>query len=75
MKSAGGTPRTVPAPRVLLVDDDARVLELLEVAYTSHGFRVITAADGHEALQKALAERPDLLVLDVRLPRKSGLEV
>ena len=62
-------------PRVLVVDDDRRVLELLEVAYTSHGFRVITASDGHEAMQKALTERPDLLVLDVRLPRKSGLEV
>jgi DNA-binding response OmpR family regulator len=60
---------------VLVVDDDRRVLELLEVAYTSHGFRVITAADGHEAMQKALTDRPDLLVLDVRLPRKSGLEV
>jgi len=67
--------RPATLPRVLVVDDDRRVLELLEVAYTSHGFRVITAADGHEAMQKALTDRPDLLVLDVRLPRKSGLEV
>ena len=67
--------RPVALPRVLVVDDDRRVLELLEVAYTSHGFRVITAADGHEAMQKCLTDRPDLLVLDVRLPRKSGLEV
>jgi DNA-binding response OmpR family regulator len=67
--------RPAAMPRVLVVDDDRRVLELLEVAYTSHGFRVITAADGHEAMQKALTDRPDLLVMDVRLPRKSGLEV
>ncbi|MGH7742384.1 MAG: response regulator transcription factor [Candidatus Eiseniibacteriota bacterium] len=67
--------RPATLPRVLVVDDDRRVLELLEVAYTSHGFRVITAADGHEAMQKALTDRPDLLVMDVRLPRKSGLEV
>jgi DNA-binding response OmpR family regulator len=65
----------IAVPCVLLVDDDHRVLELLEVAYTAHGFRVLTASDGHEAMQKALTDRPDLLVLDVRLPRKSGLEV
>jgi DNA-binding response OmpR family regulator len=71
----GTESRPVTLPRVLVVDDDRRVLELLEVAFTSHGFRVITAVDGHEAMQKALTDRPDLLVLDVRLPRKSGLEV
>ena len=65
----------VHPPTVLVVDDDKRVLELLEIVFTSHGFRVISAADGHEAMQKALTDRPDLLVLDVRLPRKSGLEV
>ena len=63
------------SPRVLVVDDDRRVLELLEIAFSAHGFRVITAAEGEEAIQKALADRPDLLVLDVRLPKKSGLEV
>jgi DNA-binding response OmpR family regulator len=67
--------RSAMLPRVLVVDDDRRVLELLEVAFTSHGFRVTTASDGNEAMQKALTDRPDLLVLDVRLPRKSGLEV
>ena len=58
-----------------MVDDDKHVLELIEVAYTSHGFRVFTAADGHEAMQKTLTEHPDLLVLDVRLPKKTGFEV
>ncbi len=68
----------VPAessPRILVVDDDRRVLELLELAFSTHGFRVLTAADGEEALKQALSQRPDLVVLDVRLPRKSGLEV
>ena len=64
-----------PAPCVLIVDDDRRIVELLEIAYTAHGFRVMTAADGDEAMKCMLAERPDLVVLDVRLPRKSGLEV
>lgn len=74
------TPRSVPrsagpGSSVLVVDDDRRVLELLEVAFTAHGYRVLTAADGEEALRRVSGDRPDLLVLDVRLPRRSGLEV
>jgi DNA-binding response OmpR family regulator len=76
MIPGGFTPRAGESrPRILVVDDDRRVLELLDLAFTSHGFVVITAGDGEEALKQALGERPDLLVLDVRLPRKSGLEV
>ena len=64
-----------PVPRVLVVDDDRRVLELLEIALSANGFRVITAADGDEAIQRAASDRPDMIVLDVRLPRRSGFEV
>jgi len=64
-----------PAPSILLVDDDRRIVELLEIAFAAHGFRVCTAADGEEAMKRTIAERPDVVVLDVRLPRKSGLEV
>ena len=71
---------TLPGPptppcRVLVVDDDRRVRELLEITLTTHGFAVITAADGEEALLRARRERPDLILLDVRLPKRSGLEV
>lgn len=62
-------------PVVLIVDDDARVLELLEIAFQAHGFKVAKAADGDEAIQRIASDRPDLVVLDVRLPKKSGLEV
>ena len=62
-------------PTILVVDDDPRVIELLEIALDAHGFRVIRAGDGEEAMQVAANERPDLVVLDVRLPRRSGLEV
>jgi len=62
-------------PRILVVDDDRRVLELLDLALTAHGFQVLTALDGEEALKQALEQRPDLVVLDVRLPRKGGLDV
>lgn len=65
----------VVSPCILLVDDDRRILELLEIAFAAHGFRVLTAPDGDAAIKCVLIERPDLLVLDVRLPKKSGLEV
>jgi DNA-binding response OmpR family regulator len=62
-------------PSILVVDDDRRVLELLDVALTANGYRVAIATDGEEAIKRALGERPDLVVLDVRLPKRSGLEV
>ena len=62
-------------PRILVVDDDKRVLELLEIAFSNQGFRVLMASDGEEAIRHAAHEKPDLIVLDVRLPRRSGLDV
>jgi DNA-binding response OmpR family regulator len=64
-----------PAPRVLVADDDARILELMTVALASQGFEVITAVDGDEALRLALGQKPDLLLLEERLPRRGGIEV
>jgi DNA-binding response OmpR family regulator len=66
---------TAASPCVLVVDDDRRVVDLLNIALAAHGYRVITASDGEEAVRVALGKRPDLVVLDVRLPKKSGLEV
>jgi DNA-binding response OmpR family regulator len=60
---------------VLVVDDDRRVLELLQTALGAQGYRVVSASNGEDALRVAVREQPDLVVLDVRLPRKSGLEV
>jgi DNA-binding response OmpR family regulator len=68
-------PRRIPAPLVLVADDDARVLELLRAALVNQNWRVVTATDGEEAIRRALAERPDVAVLDVQMPRKTGLEV
>lgn len=64
-----------PRPLVLVADDDPRVLELMRVALTQAHYRVLTALDGDEAVRQALAERPDAVVLETRLPRRSGLEV
>ncbi len=69
-------PRSAPAPpRILVVDDDRRVVELLEIAFSTQGYRVLTAADGDEAVRSVSQENPDLVILDVRLPRRSGLDV
>ncbi len=69
------TARRIPAPLVLVADDDARVLELLRIALANQQWRVVAAADGNEAIRLARAERPDVAVLDVRMPGKGGLEV
>jgi len=64
-----------PGQSILIVDDDKRVVELLEIAFSTQGFRVLTACDGDEAVRSASQDKPDLIVLDVRLPRRSGLDV
>ncbi len=61
--------------RVLVVDDEPGVVELVKYNLEQAGFEVDTAADGVEALKKARAAVPDLLLLDVMLPEMDGLEV
>src|SRR5258708_34273441 len=62
-------------PRVLVVDDEPNIRELVQVALKFHGCSVSTAANGTEALRQAEATRPDLIVLDVMLPDLDGFEV
>lgn len=62
-------------PLLLVVDDEAGVLRLMKLELTAQGFRVITAADGEEALRLAEEQRPDAVVLDIMMPGISGLEV
>ena len=61
--------------KILVVDDEPDAVELVEFNLRQAGFDVATAADGAEALKKARAARPDLIVLDVMLPEMDGLEV
>jgi len=58
--------------RVLAVDDEPQVLRLIEVKLRKAGFDVLTARDGEEGLSTALSERPDVVLLDVMMPRMDG---
>lgn len=60
--------------RVLVVDDDASIRRLLEVALETEGFEVETARDGKQGLESALVEPPALVVLDVMMPVMDGFE-
>jgi two-component system phosphate regulon response regulator PhoB len=62
-------------PKILVVDDEPDALELIEFNLKAAGFEVITADDGKEALKKALAVLPNLILLDLMLPEIDGLEV
>jgi DNA-binding response OmpR family regulator len=61
--------------RVLVVDDDAKTVELVKLYLNRDGYRVLTAYDGVEALRLAREGHPDLIVLDLMLPGINGLEV
>ena len=60
---------------VLVVDDDPVILKLLEVNFEMEGFQVVRAADGAEGLERAREVRPDIVILDVMMPRMTGYEV
>jgi DNA-binding response OmpR family regulator len=62
-------------PTILLVDDEEAVQKLLRYPLERDGFRVVSALDGEEALDCFTTENPDLVVLDIMLPRVDGLEV
>ena len=65
----------MPDAKVLLVDDDPVILKLLQVNFEMEGYTVLTASDGVEGLEKARAERPDIVLLDIMMPRMDGLQV
>ena len=60
---------------VLVVDDQPHIVRLIQVNLEKEGFRVVTAGDGVEGIDKVREEKPDLVILDVIMPRKDGFEV
>lgn len=63
------------ARKVLIADDEPDILEILKYNLSNEGYEVITAKDGDEALEKARRTNPDLVILDIMMPKKTGVEV
>ena len=61
--------------KILIADDDPQLLRALRITLTAKGYEIITAADGEEAISLAADERPDVLLLDLGMPRFDGLDV
>ena len=63
------------AKKILLVDDEPHIITMLENRMKHAGYEVITACDGQEAITKAQKEKPDLIILDLMLPKLDGYKV
>jgi CheY-like chemotaxis protein len=63
------------ASRILVVDDNRSLVNVIEGVLRKAGYQVLTAFDGDEGLRKARAEKPDLIVLDIVMPNMNGYEV
>ncbi|HDN79851.1 MAG: two-component system response regulator [Chloroflexi bacterium] len=61
--------------KILVAEDERDILELITFSLELGGFEVIQAMDGLEALEKAIVEKPDLVLLDIRMPKLTGYEV
>jgi len=66
---------TMAKERILIVDDEEDILELLKYNLNREGYKVVSASSGEQCLQKAASEKSDLIVLDLMLPGIDGLEV
>ena len=61
--------------KILIVEDNLRNMRLIEMTLKAKGYTLLKATDGGEAFDMVLRERPDLIVMDIKLPKISGLEV
>lgn len=62
-------------PRILLVDDEPSIIKMVGKRLEVEGFDVVIAMDGQEGLDKARSDKPDLIILDVMLPKLNGYEI
>jgi DNA-binding response OmpR family regulator len=65
----------VAGKRILLVDDDYEIIESMQLTLESRGYKVLIARDGNQGLAMAERENPDLLILDMMMPKRSGFLV
>lgn len=68
-------PTATAAKTILLVDDDPEIIDSMRLALENRGFRILVARDGNMGLTVAERENPDLLILDMMMPKKSGFLV
>ena len=61
--------------KILIVEDNPQNMRLFEMTLRSKGYRLLTATDGEKALDMATRDKPDLIIMDIYLPKVSGLEV
>ncbi len=61
--------------KILIVEDNPLNMRLIEMTLRLKGYRLLTATDGEEALDTAIRDKPDLIIMDIYLPKMSGLEV
>ena len=61
--------------KILIADDEESIIEVVKIYLEKEGYSVLTALDGDTALKLEIAEKPDLLILDIMLPKMSGLEL
>jgi DNA-binding response OmpR family regulator len=73
-KSAESSP-VVARKKILLVDDDREIVESMRIALDASGFEIVVARDGNQGLAMAEREDPDLVILDMMMPKRSGFLV
>ncbi len=61
--------------KILIVEDNPESMRLLEMVLSAKNYTLLKATDGEEALDMAMREQPDLIIMDIQLPKMSGLEV
>ncbi len=69
------TETTVAARKVLVIDDEPGIVDIVETNLLGDGFEVVSAKDGREGLAKVQSEKPELVILDVMMPHMDGWEV
>jgi DNA-binding response OmpR family regulator len=69
------TNKDLPVAKLLLVEDDINLRDIYSARFTAEGYEVTTASDGEEALATSVKSKPDLILLDVMMPKISGFDV
>jgi len=67
--------RQIMKKRILIVEDNPQNMSLMEMLLSTKGYTLLKAIDGEEAMDVATTKRPDLILMDIQLPKMSGLEV